>query len=236
MKIGSVTLNEAIYPRHRLDYIHVSALATAIRSGAQLPPIEVTRRGELLDGAHRLEAYRQVYSDDHVLEVRVLDLQDVAALEYAASVNARHGLRLSAHDMARTIALLQEHGVTDERICKALSITRERLDSLVKRVIPAGAVRESFPPKPVVLKRSLARLSSVVETEQLLAANQVVSGVAAESLARQLLAHLEADTYPRSTGALEVLWSIKSLIQSRYVQPDTQSDVSASDSAARLTS
>lgn len=227
MRVGEVKVDPQFYPRNRLNLLHVVALRGALEAGATLPPIEVNPEGVLLDGAHRLEAYRNLYGDDHMIEVRVLPLTGLEALLYATRVNARHGLRLSPQDQARTAHMLLEAGASREDICEALSITRERLEGLIRRVVPLGASRDGGE-GPVVLKRPLVRFYGEVPTERLVGVNRVVSGVLAQNLARQLLAHLEAGTYPETRSALEVLWRLYRVLEERFGPQATPSGASAS--------
>ncbi len=231
IKINKVHLVEELYPRHRLDWVHVGHLADALRAGAQVPPIEVTDKGVLVDGAHRLEAYRRVYGGEHEVEVRVLRFKsDAELLEHAARANSRHGLRLSAQDQARTAYMLLEAGLKPERVAQALSITRERLEGLVERVrVISGPVQ-----RVVVLKRPLAQALGGTDGVGLIPAqieaNEMVSGSSPVGLARQLLAHLRANTYPTDTEALEVLWKLATQAYT-YARPATPPSDSQSATA-----
>lgn len=231
IKINKVKLVEELYPRHRLDWVHVGHLADAIKAGAQMPPIEVTDKGVLVDGAHRLEAYRRVYGEEHELEVKVLRFKSKTdLLEYAARANVRHGLRLSPHDQARTAHMLLEAGLKPERVAQALSITRERLEGLIQRVVTISGPAQ----RAIVLKRPMAQALGDMSGDGLLPAqleaNGAVSGSSAVTLARQLLAHLKAQTYPTDKAALEVLWELIALA-STYAQPVTPSSDSRSATA-----
>ncbi|MBE3588138.1 MAG: ParB N-terminal domain-containing protein [Thermoanaerobacteraceae bacterium] len=60
MKINEIIVDETIYPRTEIDPETVARYREALEVGVTLPPIVVMPDGRLLDGRHRLEAYRQL--------------------------------------------------------------------------------------------------------------------------------------------------------------------------------
>jgi ParB/RepB/Spo0J family partition protein len=87
---------------------HVRSLVEALRSGAVLPPLLVTphpdgRRYTVIDGAHRLEAFRRVG-----LQTVQVVVRDSADFWDAFVANQKHGLPLTVEDRKQAALWLRE--------------------------------------------------------------------------------------------------------------------------------
>lgn len=108
--IDSLVLDFRVQPRvDGLRESHVRALVEALRSGAVLPPLLVTphpdgRRYTVIDGAHRLEAFRRVG-----LQTVQVVVRDSADFWDAFIANQRHGFPLTVEDRKRAARWLHEH-------------------------------------------------------------------------------------------------------------------------------
>jgi hypothetical protein len=105
---------------------HVRSLVEALRSGAELPPLLVAPRRDgrhfvVLDGAHRLEAFKRVQAR----AVQVI-VRDGAGFWEAFEANQKHGLPLTVEDRKRAALWLHEN-------CPELSV-RE-----IARMVGLGA-------------------------------------------------------------------------------------------------
>lgn len=142
MKLTDITKDPDIYPRVQFSHKTVETYTEALEAGAEFPPILVQRIREdghvktiILDGLHRLEAYKEAQIDDIEVQhwkAQVLDKK--AHLEelrlQADRCNLAHGDRLKENDLKfqllriindRSISglvgiikyLAQEHGKTE---------------------------------------------------------------------------------------------------------------------------
>ena len=94
--------------RAEINQITVIEYATAIREGQTFPPVVVFFDGDfywLVDGFHRLEAYRLAeIQDDLEVILKLGTLRD--AILYAVGANAEHGLRRTTADKHHAVSLL----------------------------------------------------------------------------------------------------------------------------------
>ena len=86
IRVGDIVFNDAIYPRGRIDDVHVRNLADALLAGKELPPIVVRASDNAtIEGWHRTNAIIRVYGADHEVDVLFIDgLNDAKALELSA--------------------------------------------------------------------------------------------------------------------------------------------------------
>jgi len=85
--IQDIVIDETIYPRTGFDPDIVERYREAMAAGAIFPPLAITTDGRLLDGRHRLEAYKLIGMDE--VEVIIEDPFDPAAR--AVELNLWHG-------------------------------------------------------------------------------------------------------------------------------------------------
>ncbi|MDP3064876.1 MAG: DNA methyltransferase, partial [Chloroflexota bacterium] len=99
--IDAIIILEGTYPRDGLDKATVEAYRAAL---AELPPIIITTGDVLVDGAHRLQAYRLEGETTIPVEVDST-LPEHPTVEQilirAAELNARHGKQLTMTEKAR---------------------------------------------------------------------------------------------------------------------------------------
>ena len=184
----------AIYPRHSVDDTHVGQLVLALRSGVTLPPVIADAQSKrLVDGWHRVRAYRKVIGAVGVIDV---DLRRYASeadlLADAVSLNASHGRRLDRIDQVRAIHLLERVGVDQERIALVLHIPAARMEQLRVRIAtvlsPSGEVVETIP-----LKRPILHLAGMSLTQEQRAAHESMAGTSFLLQAHQLRDALKFD-------------------------------------------
>ena len=101
--IDSIRMLDGAYPRDGLDKATIEAYRAAL---ADLPPILITATGVLLDGAHRLQAYR--LEGKTIIPVEVdSTMPDEPTVEqiliYSAELNARHGKQLTMTEKAKLV-------------------------------------------------------------------------------------------------------------------------------------
>ncbi len=135
MKLSELVLDFTLYPRHRVDSEHVARLAEAIRAGEELPPIVTDANSKrVVDGFHRHSAYGRVNGPDSVVEVELKRYASEAEMYLdAATLNARHGLKLNPYDFARCLQRGQELKITPKTMQTALGITADKFANLLAR-------------------------------------------------------------------------------------------------------
>ncbi len=86
--ISQIILDAKIYPRSGISPKRVSIFAENIRDGFKIDPIEVQihpdddNKYRILDGAHRLQAYKEIGATE--IPVHIITLDGIDPLLYAA--------------------------------------------------------------------------------------------------------------------------------------------------------
>ena len=145
--VGELTLDLSIYPRQSLNYLHVDALAEALRAGAHFPPIVVEHsKGypRIVDGAHRHGSAKKVYGVDHLLEVEEREYASEGEVFLdCIRLNAHHGCPLSNGDRARIVSMGADLQIAENVLAAAMQITGDRAARLMERKVataPDGSV------------------------------------------------------------------------------------------------
>jgi len=103
MKITEIVWDAKIYPRSQWSTSTIERYADAIEAGEQFPPLMIEEgTNRLLDGKHRLEAYKKAGVNDVPVEV-VKVPEGMSAKYFAATLSARHGDRMANADL-KTLA------------------------------------------------------------------------------------------------------------------------------------
>lgn len=99
LALAAVEWDPKIYPRARWSTATVERYAEAIGAGDQFPPLVLERgTNRLLDGKHRLEAYKRAEVAEVAVEWHVVP-EGMSPKRYAATLSARHGDRMSNADL-----------------------------------------------------------------------------------------------------------------------------------------
>jgi hypothetical protein len=197
--LEKLTVDEALYPRARLNPARVSDLVEALEAGAQLPPLLVEKKTlRIVDGRHRFEAYRRLYGLDHKVEVEEKVYASEAKLFLdAMRLNAVHGLALGPGDRIHSALTAEALGITMAQLAQALSLTLEtaqelstaRVGRLSSPHAPGGAGGE----RRVVLKPALAHLAGHELSEAEREINDKLAGGSQGYMLYQVRLLLEAD-------------------------------------------
>ncbi len=117
-KVSDIKIIEKLYPRTAKDTKTIQQYAENLEV---LPPIEINQNNILIDGAHRLSAYKQCKKDDIPCIVTQTDTEEDLYL-LALQRNASHGLQLSMDDKQK-VAIKLCGSLDDSIIIKSLSIS-----------------------------------------------------------------------------------------------------------------
>lgn len=180
----------SIYPRHRIDDVHVGALADALEAGAVLPPVVAEAKSKrIVDGWHRVRAYRRVLGAEGVIDVELREYKtDAEVLLDAVALNASHGRRLDRVDQVRIVAMGEAVGIADSRLAVAMSITPDKIMKLRIRIAEAPTANAEAVPGTlkIALKRPARHLSGEILTEEQVAAHAAAPGTSYLLVAHQL--------------------------------------------------
>ena len=154
--VSGLVLDRDLSPRARLNSNHVRQLAEAIRAGAKLPPIVVERgTSRVVDGFHRVEAYRRVYGQEALIEAGERDYAGEGELFLdSVRLNAIHGSRLATYDQLRCISIAERLSIDPSLIAGALSVRPSYVGELSIR----RTGTELSTSAPVPLKRTIEHM------------------------------------------------------------------------------
>jgi hypothetical protein len=196
MVLAKIVLDETLYPRHKISDSNVSQLVEAIKAGAILPPIILDEKTlKVIDGWHRVEAYRKVNGETAEVDVELHKYETKQAMFIdAVKRNAIQGYKLTTWDRVRSIIMLEELGASVEKIGKTLSLTKQKTESLLRdRVAIDGQGNK------VALKGSMESFSGKKLDDTQRDYNEGVGvGVSLTTLLSQIIRALEANVVNRS--------------------------------------
>lgn len=133
LKIKQIKLDDKLYPRFKWNYFTKAKYYNALKSGAVFPPIIVAKLGFkyiLVDGQHRLEAYKDV-GETHI-ECEVLTgLTREQIFEEAVKRNVIHGRQFSTQEVVRIVATLKNFGYNKIKISQLVCIPAKQLKQFV---------------------------------------------------------------------------------------------------------
>lgn len=219
--VGSLVEDFSIYPRNEVNAFYVGELVEALRAGVELPP-PLVEKGTLriLDGWHRVRAYKRVYGPEAPIEVELFEpKKPLDALLVAIRLNVQHGKRLDTDDLVRCSVLLQEAGLDTAQIAAVLQVTPQRVQVLVNRVAIEEGTRQV-----VVLKSSVSHLSGETLRRQQVTVIRHLHGDRFAWQVRRLREAIEADLLPREDETLvreleQLAQAISTWLQAVVKQP-----------------
>ena len=160
-RVGDIKVDYDLWPRRltRIDSSNLARIREAIRAGEKLPPLvlgclaggkQSSVAEVLVDGNHRKTAYTGLFKDEHVVDCELRSYPDKRSMLLdATALNAKGSMPLDSKDKTDVVLRLRELGASTEEVCKALGMTPEGMDRVLKRtattrggetvVIPGGA-------------------------------------------------------------------------------------------------
>jgi hypothetical protein len=208
LPVGLLRLDSRIYPRAQMDRFTIWRYSNSLRAGARLDeghdPIRAWKHGGdylLLDGAHRREAYAQLYGPEHRVRVLVHQEEEFAdeaeALLMAVRLNSAHGRNLSPYDIALVYVRLQEYGVTVADLAEAALMPVETLQRTLERRLATGPLQADVDTGQqglVALKRPAIHLAGDALSAEQASYQQKAVGLAQLRLIRELIRLIDTDT------------------------------------------
>lgn len=200
--VDSLVLDEELYPRAKVNLIHVQELMRALAGGHELPAVvccDTTRR--IVDGAHRHEAHKR----------RQLSLIPVIWKHYdsdedffrdAVLLNTGHGLNLTTYDRLKVLEIGAQFGLKEVDFATLLRTSTSYVRTIMPRHANVTTARSNgtdvtVPIRRVPLKRSVAHLTGrSITPEQADAIEGNTPGTSYLLLVRQLINALQHDLLP----------------------------------------
>jgi len=168
IEIKKAICDKEMYPRNLVDWVTSYRYAKAMQSGAKFPPITVASSmfGKLLviDGFHRLEAYKQ-NKETHI-EVEVLKgLNKKEIFIESVKRNIGHGRQFNSQERTRIILTLEKWKMSQEIISEIIRIPTDDIQPFVsKRITRITETQEEIPLKSII--RNLSKTDVNEEPEQ----------------------------------------------------------------------
>lgn len=121
IKTSDIIYDETIYPRDKVDMELVSRYRDSVEN---LPPIKIDLKNRIIDGYHRLHAFRAEKIDTINVEVFDSD-EDIECLLESIKLNARHGKQLTSMEKKSQSRILYNHGVSEDVIRTAVGVSQK---------------------------------------------------------------------------------------------------------------
>ena len=156
LRIDEVIVDEGLYPRNGLNWLHAHDYAESMRCGVSFPPIVVARIKKkffLVDGRHRLEAYNSI-GEEYVTTTVLKGLTKKEIYIEAVKRNITHGIQFSPYEKRVIAVTLQNLEVEKVMISKILQIRIEKIDTFV-----GGKLTNTITGEEIVLKAPLGHLA-----------------------------------------------------------------------------
>lgn len=241
VKLAELVEDWDIYPRHNYDSGYVRQLADALAAGETLPPPVVARKGmRIVDGWHRVRAYRRHLGAGAEIDADVRSYSSEADIvRDAVRLNSKHGRKLDEQDKARSALLLERHGVVIEEIKVILSMPVEKIRTITASpgrivVVPAGGAgsgpsangdgkggrqQEKIPAKPSgrAPGASSPRILTRDQAEAHASSNGWSVGQNARALIRQITTGLTAPEF--DPAGVAALWDLHDTIEKHLQRP-----------------
>jgi len=165
VNVDRLVLDWTSYPRNDLCGVTVRRLRDALTAGHALPPIivcDTTMR--VVDGFHRLQAYRLSKRDTIPAEMRHYD-NEAGLFRDAVLANIAHGRPLDPYDIRRCVARCLELGICMEEIQEITHLPPAGLSGMIEGFVPCVSGEEVPLKQPLrYLKQQLDGIS--VSTSQ----------------------------------------------------------------------
>src|SRR3972149_5611153 len=133
MPIESLIEDFDLYPRTMVWGPHVARLRDALTAGATTSPVIVDAKSKrIVDGFHRVRAYKQLGRDKIECEIRTYK-NDAELFSDAVRLNSSHGRPLGPYEIKKSVETLRRLGVGEKRSTEIVRAPKERIVEIVSR-------------------------------------------------------------------------------------------------------
>jgi len=146
LKIQELKFCEEIYPRIKPDWLTTYQYRKAMEAGSKFPPILAGKIANeegyyIIDGVHRVEAYKQLKEEYIEAIVKEYNSFEEAFVE-AVKLNISHGRPLSVQERVRIIDKLEEMNFSKEEISEIVKVPISEIEGLKSRCIEVEGMKE----------------------------------------------------------------------------------------------
>jgi len=191
VNVANIVVSEEIYPRNHPNWFLSNKYSKAMKAGAVFPPITLglyQRRRYLIDGKHRLEAYK--LNNQTEVQATIVPFTDKGKMfAEAVKLNCEHGQALSTQETVSCINRLRELKFSDVQISKIVSIPVERIDNFV-----VNRITNTITGEEVSLKAPLHYLHGEEISDDAVVAQGVYCARGQEHIIDQLINLLESNS------------------------------------------
>ena len=163
LNVKEIFIDEELYPRNGMDWQTSYSYQQSMKSGAKFPPIVVAYldgKYFLVDGAHRLKAYKGNKVMNVLVEViRVRDKKELFV--QAIKRNITHGAQLSIQEKLTCAKKLLEMKVNMDNVTSIICIPKDQLKNLFER-----RITNTITGGEIVLKKGVEHLAGRIVEEQ----------------------------------------------------------------------
>ena len=211
-KLSELKLVYPLYPRAKVDSQHVASIRDAIQAGCELPPIVIDTQNRVVDGFHRITAYRSERGEHHVVAVEVKKYADDGEFFLdAVHYNAAHGRMLSSYDRSHIAIAADNLKIAPAVIAQAMHVRVERLQSITVNKIAQVSIKTNGTRtvRRVPLKRTIRHMAGRDLTAEQQEANEKLGGMNQLFYVNQLVMLIENDLLDKEN--LDLLERLKKL-------------------------
>jgi len=186
VSLSEIQLCDELYPRQKVDHIHVLRLMDALKAGVTFPPLRCDQNLRLIDGRHRYEAYRRLNVTD--VDICIDPVSDDAEFFVkAVEANITHGRPFSPYDLTCiALRLCEDFRYDPTIVAQLLHMPVERVEKWLKQRVAISPALYKVP-----LKASFMHYGDKTIPPEVEEANQRSRGLkwvqALDELRRQLM-------------------------------------------------
>ncbi|HLC28337.1 MAG TPA: ParB/RepB/Spo0J family partition protein [Dehalococcoidia bacterium] len=195
LPIESLIEDFDLYPRTMVSGPHVARLRDALTARITTPPVIVDATSKrIVDGFHRVRAYKQLGRETIECEIRMYK-NDAELFADAVRLNSGHGRPLGPYEIKKSVETLRRLGVGEKRIIEIVRAPKERIVEIVSRFATSTSGHESA--VKAAYESDLAGQEMTADQE---VANRKLTGMNPTFHARQILIALRADMARMTPG------------------------------------
>lgn len=209
LALTSFVEDETIYPRASVLQTNIASIAEALRAGQAMPPVVAdARTHKVIDGVHRLRAYRAVFGDSTLVPVQLKHYRNRAEmLRDAIALNVGHATNLTRWDLMRCVDLGEAVGLPLDSVAKLVHWRPERLAKYRET-----RMTDTLDGRRLALKASIRHRLGQPLTPAQEDANARLSGMSAGFHVNQLLTLLGAGLMPDDPHTVDQLVHLAQVI------------------------
>src|SRR6056297_1562398 len=150
--LKDIKFNEKLYPRTHFDWKTVYDYQESMRTGEQFPPLVLAQYKKqliLVDGKHRLEAYKNLKMKQISAEIYIGWNYKKIYLE-SVKRNMTHGRPLSAHEKRNIAMNLKKMKYNMKNISKIVQIPLDKIEDFTGQTLTNSLTGEEIVSKPFI--------------------------------------------------------------------------------------